>query len=88
MHWLRFFRNAVGAGVADAILAVGATAQAGSVNLFDYFVALQRHQRDVREHSDEWVPCHYAPRVRQLTGPPRESAATESSPSVSATACG
>ena len=38
-----FFRNAVGAGVADTILTVGATALNEKVNLFDYFVALQRH---------------------------------------------
>ncbi len=73
----RFFRNAIGAGVADTILTVGATAQAANVNLFDYFVAVQRHRADVREHPDEWVPWRYQARVRQLTGPPQQGAGAQ-----------
>jgi len=77
-RFFRFFRNAIGAGVADAVLTVGATAQAAHVNLFDYFVAAQRHAADVREHPEQWVPWQLA----QLTGPPAD--ATECGPPADA----
>jgi hypothetical protein len=64
----RFFRNAIGAGVADVLLAVGATAQGVGVNLFKYFVAIQRYAEDVRTNPDLWVPWRYKERVAQLSG--------------------
>jgi transposase len=72
----RFFRNAIGAGVADAVLTNGGTAQAARVNLFDYFVAVQRHAADVREHPEEWVPWRYEARLAQITGPPADALPT------------
>ena len=68
----RFFRNAVGAGVADTILTVGTTAMHYEVNLIDYFVDIQRHAEDVRENPTAWLPWNY--RLRKMkhgqTGPP------------------
>ena len=60
-----FFRNPVGAGVADTILTVGATALHTGVNLFEYFVDLQRHVEEVRADPAAWVPWHYKARWRQ-----------------------
>jgi hypothetical protein len=73
----RFFRNSVGASVADTLLTVGGTAKAEDRNLFDYFVAVQRHAEDVRAHPELWLPWCYEQRVAELrqsgasaTGPP------------------
>ncbi|MFC1612066.1 transposase [Myxococcota bacterium] len=66
-----FFRNPVGAGVADTILTVGATALHTRVNLFEYFVELQRHAEEVRADPGAWVPWRYQARRRQHgIGPP------------------
>ena len=51
-----FFRNPVGAGLADVILSVGATALHARMNLFEYFVDLQRHADKVRANPAAWVP--------------------------------
>lgn len=63
-----FFRNVVGASVADTILTVGATALVERVNIFDYFVALQRFADDVRDEPSAWVPWRYRERLHELTG--------------------
>lgn len=66
-----FFRNLVGAAVADTILTVGATALRERVNLFDYFVDLQRHAEEVRADPAAWVPWRYEERRRENgLGPP------------------
>lgn len=72
----RFFRNVVGSGVADTVLTVGATALASGVNLIDYFVAVQRHAKDVRENPELWLPWCWQERVRQLSGPATDRDAT------------
>lgn len=66
-----FFRNPVGAGVADTILSVGATALHERLNLFEYFVDLQRHTEAVRSDPAAWVPWRYCERRRESgVGPP------------------
>ena len=67
-----FFRNPVGAGIADTVLTVGATALHEHLNLFEYFVDLQRHTEEVRADPSAWVPWRYRARRRRLagTGPP------------------
>jgi len=67
-----FFRNPVGAGIADTILSVGASALHEGLNLFDYFVDLQHHAEAVRADPAAWVPWRYRARKRELagTGPP------------------
>lgn len=62
----RFFRNSVGASVADTVLTVGATALAAEIELPDYFTAAQRYASDVRDHPELWVPWAYKDRVRDL----------------------
>ena len=84
----RFFRNPIGASVADTLLTVGGTAQACDANLMDYFVAAQRHADDVRQHPELWVPvrCRGSPRClvpgassrpqsRRTSGPARRAPA-------------
>lgn len=62
----RFFRNTIGAGVADTVLTLGATALAAEVNLPDYFVAIQRHANDARQHPEPWLPWSYKDRLNSL----------------------
>jgi hypothetical protein len=62
----RFFRNPVGAGVADAILTLGATALNAGENLPDYFTAILRHAVDVRRSPERWLPWRYKERVGEL----------------------
>lgn len=62
----RYFRNTVGAGVADCTLTLGATGLAAGANLPDYFTALQRNAADVRAHPDRWLPWCYQAREGEL----------------------
>lgn len=62
----RFFKNAIGAGVADVVLTTGATALAAGVNLPEYFTAAQRHADDVRKHPELWLPWRYQDREQAL----------------------
>ena len=62
----RFFRNAIGAGVADVTLTLGATALNAEVNLPEYFTALLRNADDVRRHPRRWLPWCHAERLREI----------------------
>lgn len=62
----RFFRNTVGAGVADGTLTLGATGLGTGANLPDYFTALQRNAADVRAHPELWLPWCYQARLEEL----------------------
>jgi len=54
-----FFKTPAGAAIADVITSVVATAYQANVNAFDYLVAMQRHQQDVRHQPDRWLPWNY-----------------------------
>lgn len=59
----RVFRNAVGSGVADNILTLGATSTAAGVNLPEYYAALLRNRAEVRAHPEDWLPWRYRERL-------------------------
>ena len=54
-----FYKTAVGAGVANVLTSIIATAYGCGINLFEYFQALQKHQADVKATPERWVPWMY-----------------------------
>jgi len=54
-----FFKTLAGAGVADVITSVVATAHEAGINSFDYLVALQRHADAVKQQPEQWLPWNY-----------------------------
>jgi len=54
-----FFKTAAGAAIADVITSVIATAYQANVNAFDYLIELQRHQLQVRQQPQQWLPWNY-----------------------------
>lgn len=60
------FMTLTGAQDADKIMSVGATAGMAGVNLYDYFVCLQRYAEEVKENPENFLPWNYQETVRQL----------------------
>lgn len=61
-----FFMSLTGAQDADKIMSVGATAGMAGVNLFDYFVCLQRHASLVKKAPETFLPWTYQETVRAI----------------------
>lgn len=61
-----FFMSLTGANNADKILTVGATAGMCSVNLYDYFVCLQRYAAQVKQNPENFLPWNYQATVAKL----------------------
>lgn len=55
-----FFKTVNGAGVANVITSIIATANRAGVNIFDYLKALQRNHDAVRENPAAWTPWAFA----------------------------
>ena len=55
-----FYKTLAGAGVADVITSVIATADQAGINVFDYFNAVQRNAAAVRANPENWLPWNYA----------------------------
>jgi len=62
----RFFKTVNGAGIANVITSVIATAMRTEANLFDYLIARQRYRQRVREKPSGWMPWNYQEAVDQL----------------------
>ena len=54
-----FFKTAAGAGVADVLTSIIATASLGGVNALDYLTVLQRHKAQYRLDPGKWLPWNY-----------------------------
>lgn len=54
-----FFRTKLGAEIGNIITSVIATAMRAEINLFDYLVIVQRHQKAVRQNPAAWLPWTY-----------------------------
>jgi hypothetical protein len=54
-----FYRTLTGARVSDIIFSLIATCIAASVNIFDYFVAVQNHCDNVQKAPELWLPWNY-----------------------------
>ena len=72
------FMTLTGAQDSDKIMSVGATAGRAGVNLYDYFVCLQRYAEAVKETPERFLPWCYQETVRQL----REAALQSPQPAV------
>lgn len=60
------FMTLAGAQDSDKIMSVGATAGMAGVNLYDYFVCLQRYADEVKDNPERFLPWTYQETVRQL----------------------
>ena len=54
-----FYKTATGAGVANVLTSIIATAHEAGTNLFDYFQALQKNQLAVKKLPALWMPWNY-----------------------------
>lgn len=54
-----FYKTVNGAGVANVLVSLIATAYGAEENVYDYLVTLQRHQQQIRENPKEWLPWNY-----------------------------
>lgn len=61
------FRTLVGAAISDTILSLAATAYSSGVNIFEYFVAIQRYNEHVKENPHLWFPWKYEETVAGLS---------------------
>ncbi len=61
-----FFMSLNGARDADRILSVGITAGMAGVNLYDYFVGLQRYANEVKANPQDFLPWNYQETVQLI----------------------
>jgi transposase len=62
-----FYKTAIGAGVANVLTSIIATAYGCKANLFDYFQALQKHQAAVKASPAQWMPWNYEDTLENIT---------------------
>ena len=61
-----FYKTAIGAGVANVLISLIATAYGAEVNIFDYFQALQKNKKEVKENPTVWLPWNYEQSLASL----------------------
>ncbi|MFZ0565008.1 MAG: IS66 family transposase [Chlamydiales bacterium] len=61
-----FFRNETGAKIADIIMSVIETCVYNGINPWNYLVAVQTYERDVRSNPQLWLPWVYESRFKEL----------------------
>ena len=54
-----FYKTVNGAGVANVLISLIATAYNADENVYDYLVALQRHQQQIKINPEAWLPWNY-----------------------------
>jgi hypothetical protein len=54
-----FFKTLAGAAVADVLTSLIATSVKADINVFDYFVSLQRHADEVKKSPQLYLPWNY-----------------------------
>jgi len=64
-----FFRNETGAKIADILMSVMETCVYNDINPWNYLVAIQEHQADVRKNPLLWVPWAHESRLKELHPP-------------------
>ncbi|MCB1212965.1 MAG: IS66 family transposase [Chlamydiia bacterium] len=65
-----FFKNETGAKIADILMSCIETCVLSNINPYDYFLAVQRYQFDVRKNPDLWLPWLYEARLKDLEKTP------------------
>jgi transposase len=61
-----FFRNETGAKIADILMSFMETCVLNQVNPYNYFIAIQQYQTDVRKNPKLWLPWLYENRLKEL----------------------
>lgn len=61
-----FYKTVNGAGVANVLVSLIATAYNADENVYDYLVALQRHQQHVKEKPEAWLPWSYKKTLSEI----------------------
>jgi transposase len=54
-----FYKTVNGAGVANVLISLIATTYNADENVYDYLVALQRHQQHIKQNAKAWLPWNY-----------------------------
>lgn len=54
-----FYKTANGADVANVLTSLIATAYGEDENVYEYFLALQKHTEHVKENPSSWMPWNY-----------------------------
>ena len=61
-----FYKTVNGAGVANVIISLIATAAQAGVNSYDYLVALQKNRKLVKANTKNWLPWNYEKTLDQI----------------------
>ena len=61
-----FYRNETGAKIGDILMSVIETCILNDANPWEYLVAIQEYQKDVRKNPALWVPWVYEKRLKEL----------------------
>lgn len=61
-----FFRNETGAKIADILMSVMETCVLNEVNPYNFLIAIQQYQDDVRRNPMLWLPWVYEKRLKDL----------------------
>ena len=62
-----FYRNETGAKIGDILMSVIETCVLNEANPWEYLVAIQKYQKDVRANPALWVPWLYENRLKELS---------------------
>lgn len=64
-----FFKNETGAKIADILMSFMETCILNKKNPYDYLIAVQQYQADVRKNPQLWLPWVYEDRLKELKSP-------------------
>lgn len=61
-----FFKTENGAGVANVLTSIIATAWRAGINVYEYLVHIQRYKEHVKANPAAWVPYRYEETLAEL----------------------
>jgi transposase len=61
-----FYKTVNGAGVANVLISIIATAYRAEINVFDYLLFLQQNKEEVKRNPHLWLPWCYAEQIKKL----------------------
>ena len=61
-----FYKTVVGADVANVLISLIATTHTANENLYEYFQALQKNQKAIKENPEDWLPWTYRDTMKKL----------------------
>jgi transposase len=69
-----FYRNETGAKIGDILMSVIETCVLNGANPWEYLVAIQKYQKDVRLNAGLWMPWLFENRLKELQSPALQEA--------------